>query len=143
MVVAVSVRSHRTINKTVAYRLVGIQQLVTIALTLLLFVILGKIPAYSAFLGGLAYIVPNAYFVACAFRDMGQASSPEATVRWFYISEVGKLVLTGLIFALCFVLVEPLHVISLFVTYIMMMMINLTGLSLLSSDGKKNLFNNK
>jgi ATP synthase protein I len=117
------------INKAAAYQLAGIQLIFAIVITLLLFVFLGKVPAYSALLGGLAYILPNAYFVRCAFRGSGE-QSPHKIVRWFYVGEAGKLILTGVIFAICFALVKPLHVITLFIAYILMIVINGAGLAL-------------
>lgn len=50
-------------------------------------------------------------------------------VSRFYIGEAVKLVLTGVIFALCFFLVKELHVGALFLTFIMMIVINLAGLA--------------
>lgn len=118
-----------TINKAAAYKLLGIQLAISVAIALLLLIFSGKAAAYSAILGGLAYILPNAYFVRCAFRGSVE-QSPHKIVRWFYVGEAGKLVLTGVIFVMCFALVKPLHVIALFIAYILMIIINGAGLAL-------------
>ena len=116
-------------SRLAAYTLTGIQLAITLVVALLLFAFFDDVvPAYSAILGGLAYILPNAYFVRYALGGTGQ-QSPNKIVRGFYIGEAIKLLLTGLMFAACFALVKPLHVISLFVMYLMMMVINLAGLT--------------
>ena len=116
-------------NKTAAYKLVGIQFVITILIALLIFIFFTTVAAYSVLLGGLAYILPNAYFIRFAFRESGQ-QTPHTILRWFYLGEAGKLVLTGVIFALCFALVKPLNVIAIFVTYILMIIVNLAGLEI-------------
>ena len=117
-----------TINKTAAYKIVGIQLILTVILTAILSVYISQESAYSALLGGFIFILPNAYFVRCAFRGKGQ-QSPDSVLRWFYMGEAGKLILTGVLFAACFVLVKPLNVPALFGVYILMMIINLVGLA--------------
>lgn len=123
------VQTDLSANKSAAYKLAGIQFVITILIALLIYILFSKITAYSVLLGGLAYILPNAYFVRFAFRGSGQ-QSPHTILRWFYIGEAGKLVLTGVIFAICFALIKPLNVIALFLTYILMMVVNLVGLEL-------------
>lgn len=72
-------------------------------------VIVSKVIAYSALLGGVLFILPNAYFTAYAFRYCGSAQAARI-VRAFYWGEAGKLVLTMVGFALAFRFVTPLHV---------------------------------
>jgi len=126
-----------TINKTAAYKLLGIQLVIAVVLALLLLLYSGAESAWSALMGGLIFILPNAYFTRSAFRGNEQ-ESPHFIVRWFYIGEAGKLVLTAVMFALCFVLLESLQVKVLFVTYILMIIVNLIGLSLCRIDGQEN-----
>jgi len=117
-----------TANKSAAYKLLGIQVAITVVIASLLYVLVSMTAAYSALLGGFAYIVPNSWFVRLVFRGSGQLT-PETMVSRFYIGEAVKLMLTGIIFALCFLLVKELHVVALFLTFIMMIVINLTGLA--------------
>lgn len=84
--------------------------------------------AYSALLGGLIYILPNAWFVRYAFRDSTQAP-PQLVLSRFYVGEAGKLALTGVLFALCFALVREIHAGALFMTFIVMIIVNLAGLA--------------
>ena len=123
------VRNEITTIKAAAYKLLGIELVISVVTALLLLVFYGDVPAYSGFLGGLAFILPNAYFVQYAFREKGP-ETPHAIVIKFYVGEAGKFILTAVIFALCFVLVEPLNVIALFVMYVLMYIINLAGLGL-------------
>lgn len=105
-----------------------------IVLTLLAFATV--ISAYSALLGGLAYVIPNAWFVKRAFNDSGQLT-PQTILNRFYLGEAGKLFLTAIIFALCFLLVEPLHIGVLFLTYCVMVVINLAGLARIGTGPDK------
>lgn len=120
-------------SKTAAFKLVGIQLVITILVALLIRILFSTVTAYSVLLGGVAYILPNAYLVRFAFRGSGQ-QTPHTILRWFYVGEAGKLVLTGVIFAICFALIKPLNVIALFATYILMIIVNLAGLEI-SSKG--------
>jgi ATP synthase protein I len=121
-----------SINKAAAYRLIGLQLVLTVLISSLLLVFISYAQAYSAFLGGMAYILPNAYFVRYAFMNAGR-EPPRLVLRQFYIGEAGKLVLTGLIFAACFLWVEPLHVMTLFMIYIAMIIIQMAGFVLMSA----------
>lgn len=118
-----------TINKTAAYKLLGIQLVISVVAALLLLLYSGVASAWSALMGGLIFILPNAYFTRSAFRGNKQ-ESPGFIVRWFFIGEAGKLVLTAVMFVLCFVLVKSLQVMVLFTMYIAMIIINLAGLTL-------------
>ncbi|MCK5431538.1 MAG: ATP synthase subunit I [Gammaproteobacteria bacterium] len=130
-----------TKNRTAAFRLVYVQLIITVVIALLSYTYSGLVSAYSVLLGGAVYILPNIYFVICVFRDMDQ-EDPFAIARLFYYGETMKLLLTVVIFALCFTLVKPLHAVSLFATYILVMIVNMAGLAILSKNWKKR-FNNK
>ena len=93
--------------------------------------------ALSALIGGLTYILPNAYFVKFAFREPGQ-KTPGKILYWFYVGEAGKLVLAGVIFALSFALVKSLHPVVLFTVFIVMIFVNLAGLTLFRIKRQEN-----
>jgi ATP synthase protein I len=86
--------------------------------------VLGPIAARSALLGGVISTLPSTYF---AYKVMGPsgARAMERVVRGAYLGELIKLVLIGTGFALTFVLVDPLHVPSLFAGFVL---IHLAGL---------------
>jgi len=102
--------------------------LITVVLALLLLLSVDAVAAYSVVLGGLAFIIPNALFARYVFRHSA-AESADLAVRWFYVGEVIKLIVTVLIFAACFNLIKPLNAIAMFATFVGIMVINLIGVS--------------
>jgi ATP synthase protein I len=69
----------------------------SVVLAMLFWGIDGIVPAYSALLGGLICVFPNAFLalrLVVPRRDPG----PDALVRAAYIGELGKLALTVLMF---------------------------------------------
>ena len=130
-----------TISRTAAFKLVYVQLIITVVIALLSYTYSGLVSAYSVLLGGAVYILPNIYFVIYVFRDMDQ-KDPFAIARLFYYGETMKLLLTVVIFALCFALVKPLHAVPLFATYILLMIVNMAGLAILSKNWKKRFNNN-
>ena len=77
----------------------------------------GTISAYSAVLGGLTCVLPNAFL---ALRLVVPRSDPGAgaLIRAAYVGEVGKLALTVIMFTLVFTLVTPLTAGALFTGFI-------------------------
>ena len=82
-----------------------------------------SITAYSALFGGLIAIVPNAYFSYCAFRFSG-ARAAGAVAQSFYFGEMAKFLLTTGLFAGVFVLVTPIDVVALLLTYVVMIVLH-------------------
>jgi ATP synthase protein I len=77
----------------------------------------GRVSGYSALLGGLTCVIPNAFLalrLAASSRDPGA----KALMRAAYIGELGKLALTVLMFTLVFTLVRPLAAGALFTGFI-------------------------
>jgi ATP synthase protein I len=72
---------------------------------------------YSTLLGGLISAVPNSYFALQAFKYQG-AQNADKVVKSFIRGELGKLVLTGLLFALSFTLVTSLNEFALIIGFI-------------------------
>jgi ATP synthase protein I len=63
---------------------------------------------YSALLGGLICVVPNA-FLALRMVTGTMGGDPRRALNATYIGAVGKLILTAALFAAVFVLVRPLR----------------------------------
>lgn len=108
-------------------RLIMWQFLVGAALAVVLLGIFGKVAGYSAILGSLAAVVPNAFLalrLAAPRRDPGA----QALLRAAWTGEIGKLALTVLIFTLVFTLVRPLSAAALFAGFIATQLVTLTGL---------------
>ncbi len=120
-------------NRTTAFRLVYVQLVITVVIALLSYTYSGLVSAYSVLLGSVVYILPNIYFVRCAFRKV-ESQTPQSMMSWFYIGEAVKILLTVALFAICFALVKPLNVALLFAAYIVMMIVNLAGMALIKGN---------
>lgn len=111
-------------NQAVAYKGLLVLLLLTLVIALLLLFVFSKVEAYSAFLGGLSYILPNYYFARFAFRLSSDATADEA-LKWLMIGEVLKLVLTGVAIAMCIKFISPLHMPAFMLVFAVVMMVNL------------------
>ena len=86
-------------------------------LTMLFWGMDGRVSGYSALLGSLASVIPNAFLalrLAMSRPDQGAKS----LLRAAYVGELGKLALTVLIFSLVFTLVRPIAAGPLFTGFI-------------------------
>jgi len=87
----------------------------------------GHVAGYSALLGSLTCVVPNAFL---ALRLVAPRRDPgaRALIRAAWIGELGKLALTVLFFSLVFVLVKPLSAVALFAGFIATQLVTFSGL---------------
>jgi ATP synthase protein I len=86
----------------------------------------GRVAGYSALLGGLTCVIPNAFLalrLAVPRRDPGAG----ALVQAAYIGELGKLALTVLMFGMVFALVRPLAAGALFAGFIAAQLVTFSG----------------
>ncbi len=77
----------------------------------------GVVPAYSALLGGLVAVLPNA-FLALRLSLPRRDPSAAGLLRAAYIGELGKVTLTVLLFGLVFTTVKPLAAGALFTGFV-------------------------
>jgi len=108
-------------------KVLAAQMGVGVVLAAVLWGIYGDVAGYSALLGSLVCVIPNAFLalrLVVPRRDPGAA----ALVRAAYIGELGKLALTVLFFSLVFTLVKPLSAAALFAGFIATQLVTLTGL---------------
>ena len=90
-------------------------------------VLQGPVAGYSALLGSLTCVIPNAFLalrLVVPRRDPGAG----ALIRAAYIGELGKLALTVLMFSVVFALVRPLSAAPLFAGFIAAQLATLAGL---------------
>jgi ATP synthase protein I len=73
----------------------------------------GRLAAVSALLGGAIAVIPNA-FLAARLLSPGAGSSAKALLRAAWLGEVGKLVLTALLFAIVLGTMRPVSALGLF-----------------------------
>ena len=124
-------------NKSVAYKILAFEAVITGVIALLLILSVSVASASAVLVGGLAFIIPNAYFIKYVFR-YSAADSPRLALRGFYLGEAIKIIATVLIFTFGFLIIEQLNVPVLVLTYISMLIVNLWGNSkLLSSQTVK------
>ena len=121
-------------NKTPFYQLpvsraLVVQLVVVILLTIVCAVTLGIIAAYSVLIGGLIALVANVYFTYKAFQLYG-ARSVAAIVQSFWAGQIGKMVVTAVLFALVFIAVKPFDVVLLFLGYILIQLTSVVSLFL-------------
>jgi ATP synthase protein I len=98
----------------------------SVVLAMLFWGMKGSVSAYSALLGGLICVIPNAFLalrLVVPRRDPG----PGALVRAAYIGEIGKLALTVLMFTIVFTLVRPLAAGALFTGFIAAQLVTFSG----------------
>ena len=112
--------------------MLGFEALLTVVAMIVLNFTVNSETASSVALGGLAYIVPNMYFAKYVFRHSA-AKSVHLAMRWFYVGEGIKIITTALIFTAAFLWTENLNEAALFATYVVMLVLNIWGNSVLMS----------
>ena len=94
----------------------------------------GHVAGYSALLGSLTCVIPNAFLalrLVVPRRDPGAG----ALIRAAYIGELGKLAITVLMFSIVFAMVRPLSAAALFAGFIAAQLMTIAGLLL--RDGRE------
>ena len=94
----------------------------------------GHVAGYSALLGSLTCVIPNA-FLALRLVVPRRDSGAGALIRAAYIGELGKLALTVLMFSIVFAMVRPLSAAALFAGFVAAQLMTIAGLLL--RDGRE------
>ena len=105
---------------------ITLAQLALLVVICLVLAVFDKVCAYSLASGGLIAIVPQAYFASRAFRWRG-AKSARAIARSSYVGEVGKFLLSVAGFAAVFAVVRPIDGLAVFIGYLAMLIVHITG----------------
>ena len=79
----------------------------SVVLAMLFWGVSGRVAGYSALLGGLTCVIPNA-FLALRLVVPRREPGAGALVKAAYIGELGKLALTVIMLSVVFTLVQPL-----------------------------------
>ena len=122
-------KADNTNNKLAAYKVLLVITIITAVIAIVLMLSIGRVAAISAALGGIACILPNVLFARFAFRHSA-ADSAGLVMKWFYIGEAIKIIVTVLIFALSLTWIKELNFAAMFITYIFALMVNIYGLGL-------------
>lgn len=99
-----------------AYRIVFLQLTGVIILAMAAWILRGTISGFSVLMGGLAYGLPNLFFVWRVFRFVG-ASQMTLFMAAFFTGEMIKLALSAILF-LVIVKYLPVSLLSVLVGYI-------------------------
>ena len=102
-------------------RVIWIQLLVTLLVSGLLLVFDGVL-AGSSLAGGFIAILGHAYFAWKVFGRK-QEARPEQILATYYLAEVGKIILTGMLFIGAIVMIKPLSFVTLLGVYLFNYMI--------------------
>ncbi len=97
------------------FRFILTQLMVTIVLSVIL-LFFDRIVAYSSLAGGLIATLANTWFAIKVFRVKSTVAA-ETLLTTFYVGEIGKFVFTGAMFIIAFILIKPISVVALLVTY--------------------------
>ena len=129
-------RSGRRGSNIIVTVLVG-QLVVGAVLAVVLWGLTGRVAGYSALLGSLTCVIPNA-FLATRIVLTRRDSGARALIRAAWTGELGKLALTVLMFSIVFVTVRPLAAGSLFAGFIAAQLVTFAGF-LLRDAGQEEL----
>lgn len=110
-----------------ASKIIGLQLGVTLCLAAIVWGWLGVSDARSVLLGGLICLLPNV-FLATRLFVAGKSGDARRVLRAAWLGEIGKLLLTAVMFAFVFVNVQPLNAGLLFAAFIIAQSVVLVGL---------------
>jgi ATP synthase protein I len=102
-------------GRSTAYRLIAMQALAVLLVSIIFFLTNGVKEGYSALCGGVISIFPNFVFATLAFRNAG-ASAAKEVITDFFKGEALKLVLVIVLFWVVFKTLDVIYL-PLFVTY--------------------------
>lgn len=98
------------------FRIIWLQFIGTVAAATIALLLRGRVSAYSALLGGLVCVIPSAFL---AYRFVSALDIARQRVfQYLMLGELGKLILTGVLFTLVFLFIDPLEKLLFFVTFI-------------------------
>jgi len=101
----------------------------TLIMALLWFFLSSNV-AYSAVIGGFIQILPQAWFTHRAYRHTSTRHT-QNMVRAMYQAETGKIVFTAALFAIVFTRLKTLEPLVLFLTFGLMIIVQLFSAALL------------
>lgn len=98
-------------------------QIILLVLLSTALLLVDRTVAKSSLIGGSIAIGSNWYFARWAFRYAG-AKAARQVAHSFYVGETGKFLLTVVLFAASFAVIRPLNTVSIFSTYLLMVLVN-------------------
>ena len=90
------------------YKVIIAQLTVTVFVAVIFLLISDVVLSYSLLVGGLISALPNSYFALHAYRYQG-ARNAQNVVKGFIRGELGKIIMTVMMFAVSFALITSLN----------------------------------
>ena len=115
-------------NRAIVSKLLVFETIIVMLTGFIVFILSSLEFTYSVILGGFAYILPNAIFAKLSLKI--SATNSSNILIWFYVGEAMKIVTTIVFFVLSFLLVEMLNFGLMILTYGLVLLVNLIGLSI-------------
>jgi ATP synthase protein I len=104
-----------------------VQACVSFAVAVVAWISAGEIAGTSALFGGATAVVPNG-FLAARLLKPSRDESAKAMMRAAWLGEIGKLLLTALLFGVIFGFVRPLEPLAVFAGFIAAQLVVFGGL---------------
>jgi ATP synthase protein I len=111
------------------------QVAVSLVLAAVLGIWFGMVVGTSALLGGVVAVVPNAFLAARLLKPRRDPSA-RAVLRAAWFGEIGKWVLTGLLFGVIFAVVKPLSAPAVFGGFVGAQLVTIGGLLIGNRSGR-------
>ncbi len=121
-----AIRNKTPFTQQPGFPVLRVQALFSLLVALVFFLGSGLTAGYSALLGGLTALLPNAFFAYKAFRFFGARSAKDIVLS-IWSGAMGKWILTAVLFALLFVGIRQLDITALFVGYLLAVAIGATA----------------
>ncbi|MBL4819836.1 MAG: ATP synthase subunit I [Gammaproteobacteria bacterium] len=119
------------------YKIIVMQLVATGLIAVVLLLFLNATAAFSILIGGLISAIPNCYFTIQAFKFNG-ARNAEKVVKSFLKGEIGKIVITIVLFALAFTQITNVNEIALMAGFIAVQFIGIIMSAVISSSPSGN-----
>ena len=116
-------------NRAIVNKVLLFETFIVILAGLVFFIFASLEFTYSVILGGFAYILTNAMFAKFSLKI--SATNSSSILGWFYLGETIKIIATIVFFALSFLFFENLNVGLMILSYSVILLGNLIGLSIL------------
>lgn len=94
-----------------------VQACVSLVLAAVFWGLMGEVAGLSALLGGVAVVIPNG-FLAARLLQPSRDQSAKAMMRSAWLGEIGKVLLTALLFGVIFGFVRPIQPLAVFAGFI-------------------------
>jgi ATP synthase protein I len=94
-----------------------VQACVSLVMAAVLWASVGGVAGMSALLGGVAVVIPNG-FLAARLLQPSRDESAKAMMRSAWLGEIGKVLLTALLFGVIFGFVRPISPLAVFAGFI-------------------------